>query len=76
MPTDIPPEFQSFVSSLIARRRYLSESEVLSEGLRLSQARETLSEEVRKGFEQIKNGQCVNGPEAMAKLRTDLQSRK
>ncbi len=76
MPTDIPPEFQSFVSSLIARRRYLSESEVLSEGLRLLQARETLSEEVRKGFEQIKNGQCVNGPEAMAKLRTDLQSRK
>ena len=41
MPTDIPPEFQSFVSSLIARRRYLSESEVLSEGLRLLQARET-----------------------------------
>ena len=76
MPTDIPPEFQSFVSSLIARRRYLSESEVLSEGLRLLQAGETLSEEVRKGFEQIKNGQCVNGPEAMAKLRTDLQSRK
>lgn len=76
MPADIPPEFQSFVSSLIARRRYLSESEVLSEGLRLLQARETLSEEVRKGFEQIKNGQCVNGPEAMAKLRTDLQSRK
>ena len=54
----------------------MSESEVLSEGLRLLQARETLSEEVRKGFEQIKNGQCVNGPEAMAKLRTDLQSRK
>lgn len=76
MSTDIPPEFESFVSSLISRRRYLSEREVLCEGLRLLQAKESLSEEVHKGFAQIENGQCVDGPETIAKLRNDLLSRK
>ena len=75
MSTDIPPEFEAFVSSLIARRRFLSEREVLSEGLRLLQAKESLAEEVQKGFDQVKDGQCVDGPSAFAKLRNNLKSR-
>ena len=54
MSTDVPPEFESFVSSLIARRRFLSEHEVLSEGLRLLQARESLAEEVQRGAIKLK----------------------
>lgn len=72
MSIDIPQEFESFVTSLVARRRFLSEQEVLAEGLRLLQARESLAEEIQKGFDQIDAGQCVDGPTAFAKLRRRL----
>jgi putative addiction module CopG family antidote len=76
MNLSIPPEYESFIESLVARRRFLSENEVLIEGLRLLQAQESLAEEVRRGFDQIDEGQCVDGPEAFAKLRTTLADRR
>ena len=76
MSTDIPPEFESFVSSLIEQRRFLSKREVLSEGLRLLKARESLAAEIQSGFSQIKNGRSVDGPEAISKLRANLETRK
>ena len=75
MNIDVPPEFESFVASLVARRRFLSTSEVLVESLRLLQARESLAEEVQNGFEQIDDGKCADGPEAIAKLRSSLVGR-
>lgn len=75
MSITVPPEFELFVASLIARRRFLSENEVLIESLRLLQARETLAEEVQKGFEQIDEGKCTDGPTAFAKLRNRLVER-
>lgn len=75
MTVEVPPEYQSFIASLVARRRFLSESEVLVESLKLLQARETLAEEVQKGFDQIDAGQGVDGPTAFAKLRDRLTSR-
>ena len=72
MSIDIPQEFESFVTSLVARRRFLSEHEVLTESLRLLQARESLAEEIQKGFEQIDAGQFVDGPSAFEKLRRRL----
>ncbi len=68
----VPQEFESFVASLVARRRFLSENEVLAESLRLLQARESLAKEVQMGFEQIDTGNCVDGPSAFAKLRKQL----
>ncbi len=75
MTIDIPQEFESFVASLVARRRFLSEHEVLAESLRLLQARESLAEEIQKGFEQIDAAQSVDGPRAFAKLRNRLEER-
>lgn len=75
MTLDVPQEFESFVASLVARRRFLSEHEVLVESLRLLQARESLAEEIQKGFEQIDAGQSVDGPTAFAKLRGRLETR-
>ena len=75
MTINVPPEFESFVASLVARRRFLSENEVLVESLRLLQARETLAEEIQKGFDQIDEGQCVDGPTAFASLRSRLAER-
>ncbi len=73
MTIDVPQEFESFVASLVARRRFLSEREVLVESLRLLQARESLAEEIQKGFEQIDLGQCIDGSVAIAKLRDRLK---
>jgi len=75
MNIDVPPEFESFVASLVARRRFLSEKEVVAESLRLLQARETLAEEVQKGFEQIDAGQCGDGKTSFARLRSELVNR-
>ena len=75
MKISVPLEFESFVASLVARRRFLSENEVLTESLMLLQARETLVEEVHKGFEQIDEGRCVDGLTAFANLRNKLADR-
>ena len=59
MSTGIPSDMAPFVRRMVSGRRYLSEQDVLAEGLRMLQARETLREEVVKGFEQLDDGQGV-----------------
>jgi Arc/MetJ-type ribon-helix-helix transcriptional regulator len=44
---------------MVAAKRFLSAGDVLAEGLRLLQARETMREEVRKGFEQPDSGHGI-----------------
>lgn len=75
MAIDLPQEYELFVASLIARRRFLSEHEVLVESLRLLQAKEALAEELQRGFEQIDEGHSVDGPTAFQKLRDRLEDR-
>jgi hypothetical protein len=41
---------------MIAERRFLTESEVLAEGLRLRQSQETLRAAVGQGFAQLEEG--------------------
>ncbi len=53
MSTEIPGDMATFVQRLLLERRYLSESDVVAEGLRMLQTRETLRDEVAKGFEQL-----------------------
>ena len=53
MTTEIPSDLVPFVQRMIAERRFLNEEDVLAEGLRMLQARETLREEVKKGFDQL-----------------------
>ena len=76
MPTQIPPEFEPFIESLIAQRRYFSAQEVLAEGLRLLKAKESLTDEVKHGFEQLDEGRHVDGPTAINSLRTRLLERE
>jgi Arc/MetJ-type ribon-helix-helix transcriptional regulator len=53
MTTEIPSDLVPFVQRMLAERRFLNEKDVLAEGLRMLQARETLREEVKKGFDQL-----------------------
>lgn len=52
----IPNDLAPLVQRMVAQRRFLTESDVVAEGLRLLQARETLRQEVRTGFDQIDAG--------------------
>ncbi len=56
MSTQIPSDFEPFVKRMVAARRFLSEEDVVSEGLRLLQAKESLREEVQKGFTELDEG--------------------
>lgn len=59
MTTEIPRDLIPFVRRMVAEKRYLTEGDVLAEGLRMLQARETLREEVKKGFDQLDAGMGV-----------------
>jgi len=63
MTAEIPADYVFFVQRLVAERRYLTESDVLAEGLRLLQARETLRREVQAGFEQLDAGLGLDADE-------------
>lgn len=63
MIVEIPADQALFVQRMLAERRFLTADDVLSEGLRLLQARETLRQEVRSGFEQLDAGLGVEAEE-------------
>ena len=67
MTVDIPADLEPFVQRLIAERRFLTESDVLSEGLRLLQAQESLRGAVRQGFVQLDEGSVVLAEMVFAK---------
>ena len=73
MSTDIPLDFVPFVQRMVAQRRFFTESDVVAEGLRLLQAREALSQEVRMGFEQLDAGLGVPAEEVYARAEDRIR---
>ncbi len=73
MTTEIPLDFVPFVRRMVAQRRFVTESDVVAEGLRLLQAREALSEEVRLGFEQLDAGLGVPAEEVYARAEDRIR---
>jgi antitoxin ParD1/3/4 len=67
MGASIPSDLVPFVQRMLSGRRFLSEDDVLAEGLRLLQARETLREEVASGFEQLDSGHGISADEAYSR---------
>ena len=67
MSTDIPNNMESFVQKMVNGRRYLSEQEVVTEGLRMLESRETLREEVAKGFASLDAGMGVPSDQAYSR---------
>ena len=56
MSVQIPSDFAPFVKRLVDSRRFLSEEDVVAEGLRMLRASETLKSEVEKGFDELDPG--------------------
>ena len=73
MTTEIPGDLVPFVQRMVAEKRFLNIGDVLAEGLRLLQARETLREEVGKGFEQIDSGLAIPADEVYARAEERIQ---
>jgi antitoxin ParD1/3/4 len=67
LSTGIPQDMESFVQRMVDGRRFLSEQDVVTEGLRMLQARETLRDEVAKGFTSLDAGQGVPAEEVYAR---------
>lgn len=67
MSTGIPHDMEPFVQRMIDGRRFLNEQDVVTEGLRMLQARETLREEVAKGFASLDAGNGVPAEQAYAR---------
>ena len=67
MSLEIPVDLAPFVQRMVSQRRFLSESDVLAEGLRLLQARESLREEIESGFRQLDAGQGVSADDVYAR---------
>ncbi len=67
MSAGIPQDMESFVQRMVAGRRFLSEQDVVSEGLRMLQAREVLREEVAMGFESLDSGNGVPAEQAYSR---------
>jgi antitoxin ParD1/3/4 len=73
MTTDIPSDLVPFVQRMVAAKRFLNESDVLAEGLRLLQSREALRDEVRKGFEQLDAGLGIPADEVYARVEQRIR---
>ena len=67
MSTGVPKDMEPFVQRMVNGRRYLSEQDVVTEGLRMLQARETLREEVAKGFASLDAGESVPAEQAYSR---------
>jgi putative addiction module CopG family antidote len=60
MLTTLPLELQQYVQTQLAEGHFNTEEEVISEGLRLMQRRDELSEMVRAGLEEIEQGNVTS----------------
>lgn len=73
MTTEIPSDLVPFVQRMVSEKRFLNESDVLAEGLRLLQSRETLRAEVRKGFDQLDAGQGIPAEDVYRRAELRIQ---
>ncbi|MGB6042130.1 MAG: hypothetical protein WBF93_03125 [Pirellulales bacterium] len=73
MTTEIPSDLVPFVQRMVAEKRFLNEEDVLAEGLRMLQARETLRKEVKNGFDQLDAGQTVSAEEVYARAEERIR---
>lgn len=75
----LPPDLEQFVSSRVAAGSYPSEGEVIRDGLRLLQQRETENESIGQlraqiavGLEQAERGDLHDGDEFFRSLKETI----
>jgi antitoxin ParD1/3/4 len=80
MNVRLTPQQEEFVKQQVASGRYLSEAEVIREGLRLLadelEWRADARRKIATGMEQLRAGQVVDGERAVAKVVRNLRKRR
>jgi len=75
---DLGPQLESFVAKLVETGRYNSKSEVLREGIRLIQERETrlsvLDQAIARGLADAETGRVKPMSDVVARLEAKYQS--
>jgi Arc/MetJ-type ribon-helix-helix transcriptional regulator len=72
MSVQIPSDFAPFVKRLVDSHWFLSEEDVIAEGLRMLRASETLKDEVEKGFDELDRGLGADVDGVFERLHADL----
>lgn len=72
MSVQIPSDFAPFVKRLVDSRRFLSEEDVIAEGLRMLRVSETLKSEVEKGFDELDRGLGADVDGVFERLHLEL----
>lgn len=75
MSIQIPQDFIPFVQRLVNSRRFLSEEDVVAEGLRMLRASETLKSEVEKGFEELDDGLGTDADTVFTRLKSQVTTK-
>ncbi len=68
MDMDLPSDVNEFVKHLVVSGRFQSESEAVAEGVRLLMSHEKLRADVHQGFQQLDEGQAVDGDAVFEEL--------
>lgn len=80
MDVRLTPEQEEFVKRQVAEGRYLSEAEVILEGLRLladeMEWRADARRKIATGMEQLRAGQVVDGEQAVEEVLQNLRQRR
>ena len=80
MNVRLTPQQLEFVKRQVAEGRYLSEAEVIREGLRLladeTEWRADSRRKIASGMEQIRAGQVVDGEQAVEAVLKNLRKRR
>jgi antitoxin ParD1/3/4 len=76
---DLGPVLEKFVDTLVEKGRYNSKSEVIREGIRLVQERETrlafLHAAIQEGIDAVKAGDVYTSEEVFAELEALIDSK-
>lgn len=79
MNVSLTPELEKFVEGKVDSGLYNNASEVVREGLRLLKEHDEIRlkwrAQIERGWLQSQRGEVVDGPEAMARIKTRLQNR-
>jgi antitoxin ParD1/3/4 len=80
MNVRLTPQQEEFVKRQVAEGRYLSEAEVIREGLRLladeMEWRADAKRKIATGMEQLRAGQVVDGEKAVEEVLETLRRRR
>lgn len=75
MNVSLTPKLDNFVADQVGQGRYRSASEVVREGLRLLELRESKLKNLQLQVEEGRTSSYKQGPQAMQRLRKNLEDK-